>query len=132
MNKGYDEKQYWLDKYAPFFKKENRIIISRESNDMTKTAVLKAEYLRDYKRDGSVLILIDDDPRNLKEVHKLNEDIIQINKLAWEGKSDKEFMFKLVSKYKPTGDQPEAIEYLSEGIKSGKKFQTLLGVTRKW
>ena len=38
-------------------------------------------------------------------------------------------MFKLVSKYKPTGDQPEAIEYLSEGIKSGKKFQTLLGVT---
>ena len=41
-------------------------------------------------------------------------------------------MFKLVSKYKPTGDQPRAIEYLSEGIKSGKKFQTLLGVTRKW
>ena len=41
-------------------------------------------------------------------------------------------MFKLVSKYKPTGDQPEAIEYLSEGIKSGKKFQTLLGVTRFW
>ena len=38
-------------------------------------------------------------------------------------------MFKLVSKYSPTGDQPEAIEYLSEGIKSGKKFQTLLGVT---
>ena len=38
-------------------------------------------------------------------------------------------MFKLVSNYKPTGDQPKAIEYLSEGIKSGKKFQTLLGVT---
>ena len=38
-------------------------------------------------------------------------------------------MFKLVSDYKPTGDQPEAIEYLSNGIKSGKKFQTLLGVT---
>ena len=38
-------------------------------------------------------------------------------------------MFKLVSEYKPTGDQPEAIEYLSNGIKSGKKFQTLLGVT---
>ncbi len=41
-------------------------------------------------------------------------------------------MFKLVSNYKPTGDQPEAIEYLSNGIKSGKKYQTLLGVTRKW
>ena len=38
-------------------------------------------------------------------------------------------MFKLVSNYKPTGDQPEAIEYLSNGIKEGKKFQTLLGVT---
>lgn len=38
-------------------------------------------------------------------------------------------MFKLVSNYKPTGDQPQAIEYLSNGIKEGKKFQTLLGVT---
>ena len=38
-------------------------------------------------------------------------------------------MFKLVSNYKPTGDQPQAIEYLANGIKEGKKFQTLLGVT---
>ena len=38
-------------------------------------------------------------------------------------------MFKLHSDYKPTGDQPKAIEYLSKGIKEGKKFQTLLGVT---
>ena len=38
-------------------------------------------------------------------------------------------MFKLHSEYKPTGDQPKAIEYLSNGIKEGKKFQTLLGVT---
>ena len=38
-------------------------------------------------------------------------------------------MFELVSNYKPTGDQPQAIEYLSKGIKEGKKFQTLLGVT---
>ena len=38
-------------------------------------------------------------------------------------------MFKLVSNYKPTGDQPKAIEYLSNGIIEGKKFQTLLGVT---
>ena len=38
-------------------------------------------------------------------------------------------MFKLVSDYKPTGDQPQAIEYLSKGIEAGKKFQTLLGVT---
>lgn len=38
-------------------------------------------------------------------------------------------MFKLHSDYTPTGDQPQAIEYLSKGIKEGKKFQTLLGVT---
>ena len=38
-------------------------------------------------------------------------------------------MFNLHSEYKPTGDQPQAIEYLSNGIKQGKKFQTLLGVT---
>ena len=38
-------------------------------------------------------------------------------------------MFKLHSDYKPTGDQPQAIEYLSNGIEEGKKFQTLLGVT---
>lgn len=38
-------------------------------------------------------------------------------------------MFQLVSPFQPTGDQPQAIEYLSKGIQSGEKFQTLLGVT---
>lgn len=38
-------------------------------------------------------------------------------------------MFKLVSDYKPTGDQPKAIDYLVKGIEDGKKYQTLLGVT---
>ncbi|MBE6718715.1 MAG: excinuclease ABC subunit UvrB [Ruminococcaceae bacterium] len=37
--------------------------------------------------------------------------------------------FKLISSYKPTGDQPEAIEKLVNGIKNGAKQQTLLGVT---
>lgn len=37
--------------------------------------------------------------------------------------------FELSSQYKPTGDQPQAIEQLSEGINSGIKAQTLLGVT---
>lgn len=37
--------------------------------------------------------------------------------------------FELVSEYKPTGDQPQAIEELVEGFKKGKQFQTLLGVT---
>lgn len=38
-------------------------------------------------------------------------------------------MFKLFSDYKAAGDQPEAIKALSAGIKSGKPFQTLQGVT---
>ena len=38
-------------------------------------------------------------------------------------------IFKLVAPYKPTGDQPEAIAKLVEGIKRGDKEQTLLGVT---
>ena len=37
--------------------------------------------------------------------------------------------FKLVSEYKPTGDQPEAIKKLVEGFKEGNQFETLLGVT---
>ena len=37
--------------------------------------------------------------------------------------------FKLHSKYKPTGDQPHAIEELVKGFEEGNQFQTLLGVT---
>lgn len=38
-------------------------------------------------------------------------------------------MFELVSKYKPSGDQPEAIDQLVKGINEGKKHQVLMGVT---
>ena len=37
--------------------------------------------------------------------------------------------FKLKAPYKPTGDQPQAIEKLVEGFKEGNQFETLLGVT---
>ena len=37
--------------------------------------------------------------------------------------------FELVSDYQPTGDQPQAIEQLAEGVLHGDKEQTLLGVT---
>ena len=40
-----------------------------------------------------------------------------------------ESRFKLVSEYKPTGDQPGAIEELVKGFREGNQFQTLLGVT---
>ena len=37
--------------------------------------------------------------------------------------------FEIVSDFKPTGDQPEAIKSLAQGILSDEKYQTLLGVT---
>jgi excinuclease ABC subunit B len=40
-----------------------------------------------------------------------------------------ERLFQLVSEYEPRGDQPKAIEQLTQGVLSGKKFQTLLGAT---
>ena len=42
---------------------------------------------------------------------------------------DAQKCFKLHSEYKPTGDQPEAIETLVKGFQEGNQFQTLLGVT---
>lgn len=44
-------------------------------------------------------------------------------------KGEKKIMFKLHAPYEPSGDQPQAIEKLVEGIKNGKKEQVLLGAT---
>ena len=75
-DEGIDQKHYWLDIYAPFFKKENRIILSRQSNDMRDSSILKAEYMKKLKRKGCLFIVIDDDPKNLRDIHKENEDVI--------------------------------------------------------
>lgn len=75
-SEGFNQKHFWLDKYAPFFKKENRIILSREDNDFMESSLLKANYLKNYVRDDSIIIVIDDDPKNLRDINKLNEDII--------------------------------------------------------
>ncbi len=45
------------------------------------------------------------------------------------GYEDENMEFKLHSPYKPTGDQPRAIQELVEGFKAGNQFETLLGVT---
>jgi excinuclease ABC subunit B len=37
--------------------------------------------------------------------------------------------FEIVSAYQPTGDQPQAIAELAQGVRDGQRFQTLLGVT---
>ena len=72
---GLEEKNIWLDKDAPFFKKENRVILSKETYPNVSTMELKSNYLKEINRDNSIIILIDDDPRILKEVNKNNEDI---------------------------------------------------------
>ena len=45
------------------------------------------------------------------------------------GYNDRKMRFKLVSDFKPTGDQPQAIQALTDGLRRGDKFQELLGVT---
>ena len=82
MDEGYEEKNIWLDKHAPFFKKENRVIISRESNDFASSYDLKSNYLKDLKRDGSVIIVIDDDPIILKKIGETSDDIVRLKDTA--------------------------------------------------
>ena len=65
--------------------------------------------------------------KNIKIFNKLHEFLV--NRGCFNRSQREKNMFNLVSEYKPTGDQPKAIEYLSKGIEEGKKFQTLLGVT---
>lgn len=75
MTEGRQEKNTWLDKYVPFIKKENRIIISREENDFESSSILKARYINNLKTTDTIIV-IDDDPRVLKEINNLNKNII--------------------------------------------------------
>jgi 5'(3')-deoxyribonucleotidase len=76
MNDGLEEKDVWLDKYMPFIKKDNRVIISREAHNMMKSADLKARYLKQYNESEDTIILIDDDPRVLSAVMDACPDVI--------------------------------------------------------
>ena len=49
--------------------------------------------------------------------------------MSYNSHSKEDKMFNLVSKYKPSGDQPQAIEKLVHGVNSGQKYQVLLGAT---
>lgn len=61
------EKNDWLDKYASFFKKDMRVIISKESNPGILTSMLKLNYLKSLETKEQ-LVLIDDDNDALKVV----------------------------------------------------------------
>ena len=80
-DKGFEEKNIWLDEFAPFFPKKNRNIISRESNGFEKSSILKANFVKDLKRN-KVIIIIDDDPIVLKRIKKTNEDVVLLKDTA--------------------------------------------------
>ena len=59
-NSQIEEKNIWLDKNAPFFKKENRVIISKENITNKKSYELKIDYLKSINTTKQI-ILVDDD-----------------------------------------------------------------------
>ena len=91
--------------------------------------------------------------KEIQEVKNANELYEHINEYNWKNENDflkahalmmkyfdddngyyrnhskEDKMFELVSKYKPSGDQPQAIEKLIDGIKNNEKHQVLLGAT---
>lgn len=69
------EKNTWLDKYAPFFKKENRNIISKEEETGLTSPELKANYLKNFKTNKQI-VLLDDDNSILKKVMNTVNGII--------------------------------------------------------
>lgn len=69
------EKNNWLDKYAPFFDKSNRNILSKETYPNFSSKELKANFLRGLIKDKQI-VLIDDDNGILKHVRKEVEEII--------------------------------------------------------
>ena len=81
-DKGVEQKHVWLDEFAPIFKKENRVIISIENNDLGFASKIKTNYLKNLKRDGNLIIVIDDDPRVLKDIYRENKDIILLKDSA--------------------------------------------------
>lgn len=69
------EKNDWLDLNAPFFKKESRIIISKENSSITESGILKANYLNNLNTKNQI-ILVDDDNKVLKIVKENVKNII--------------------------------------------------------
>ncbi len=64
-----NDKNAWLDEHAPFFKKDNRIIISRASKDWATAKEIKVEFLKNIKTNKQV-VLVDDDNDILKYINQ--------------------------------------------------------------
>lgn len=70
-----DEKNEWLDKYAPFFKKEKRNILSKETITGISSAEMKRNFLECVDTD-KIIIMLDDDNKVLDVLSKSNRKII--------------------------------------------------------
>ncbi len=70
-----EEKNEWLDINAPFFEKENRVILSKEDSIYKISSELKLNYLKNYKTDKKI-VFIDDDNSVLSVVNKELKNII--------------------------------------------------------
>ena len=70
-----EDKNIWLDKHVPFFKKENRVIISKEKIENITSPEIKSNYLNNVKTDKQIVFL-DDDNAILKKVMNSVKDII--------------------------------------------------------
>lgn len=69
------EKNDWLNKYAPFFEKDKRTIISKESNFNSSSKKLKLDYLKSIQSKEQI-VFIDDDNEVLQTIHNELNDII--------------------------------------------------------
>lgn len=70
------DKNEWLDKYAPYFKNTNRIIIPKEENKEKSSKELKCEYLKKHLKQDKKNIVIDDDNEILKYLSENLKDVI--------------------------------------------------------
>ena len=82
MNEGVEQKEYWLDQYAPFFEKDKRVIIPREKNGFLPATDLKVNFIKKIERNGEVIIVIDDDPRILHALAEANLDMCLLKDTA--------------------------------------------------
>ena len=77
MSEGIEQKNKWLDEFAPFFKKENRNILSREQYNFEKNAIdLNYEFITSLEQKDSQIIFIDDDPSILRKIDENCENIL--------------------------------------------------------
>ncbi len=70
-----NDKNVWLDKYAPFFNNNNRNIISRASQEWKKAREIKVDFLSNVKTEKQI-VLVDDDNEILREINEKFKDII--------------------------------------------------------